>query len=132
MFKPLRFGTVFAFIVKTCLATATGTAYVQWVWTRCRQQAVTIGAIDAAFAVDKKILLLFQWDFLSEFPIPFVLAIILWYVTERRCYNIFLANNKFKVHTTVGTYYSSNIERRIKTKHDITHHFGESTIDQQS
>jgi hypothetical protein len=80
MSKPLRFGTAFAFLVKTCFTTATGTAYVQWAWRRCRQKAVTIGAIDAAFAVDKNIFLLFRLDFLSDFPIAVVLAILLWYV----------------------------------------------------
>ena len=75
-----RFGTAFAFLVKTCLTAATGTAYVQWVWRRCRQKAVAIGAIDSAFAVEKNIFLFWNWDFLSDFQIPVVIAIILWYV----------------------------------------------------
>lgn len=80
----LRFGTAFAFLVKTSLATATGTAYIQWAWRKCRQKAVTIGAVDAAFAADKKMLLLLQWDFLREFPIPFALALLLWLIIPKR------------------------------------------------
>ena len=75
-----RFGTAFAFLVKTSLTTATGTAYVQWAWRRCRQKTVTIGAIDSAFAVDKNIFLFLDRDFLCDFQIPVAIAIILWYV----------------------------------------------------
>ncbi|KAF2490821.1 hypothetical protein BU16DRAFT_585187 [Lophium mytilinum] len=75
---PIRFGTAFAFFVKTCLTTATGTAYVQWAWRRCRQKAVTIDAINRAFAVDKNIFLFLNLNFLSEFPIAVVVAILLW------------------------------------------------------
>ena len=62
-----------------CLANATGTAYIQWVWRRCRQQAIRIGAIDAAFSVDRNIFMLFVPGFVLVFPIAAGLVIILWY-----------------------------------------------------
>jgi hypothetical protein len=75
---PIRFGTAFAFLVKASLTTATGTAYIQWVWRICRQQPVTIGAVDSAFAVDRNPFLLLNWGFISDFQLPVLLAAILW------------------------------------------------------
>ncbi|KAF2114839.1 hypothetical protein BDV96DRAFT_86392 [Lophiotrema nucula] len=75
---PLRFGTAFAFLVQICYANATGIAYVQWVWRRCRQQAIQIGTIDAAFAVDRNIFMFLKPGFVLKFPIAAGLALIFW------------------------------------------------------
>ncbi|KAM3069612.1 hypothetical protein ACMFMF_008826 [Clarireedia jacksonii] len=75
---PLRFGTTFAFLVKVCLTTATGIAYVQGIWTIFRQRAVTIEAIDAAFAANTNVFKFSNWGFLSNFKIPVAIGVILW------------------------------------------------------
>jgi hypothetical protein len=78
--KYLRFGTAFAFLFKTCLANATGIAYIQWVWRRCRQRAIRIDAIDNAFAADRNIFTLLDPAFVSKFPLAAGLMMILWYL----------------------------------------------------
>lgn len=77
--KYLRFGTAFAFLSKTCLANATGIAYIQWVWRQCTQQAIQIRAIDAAFAVEQNIFMLFHPEFALKLPFAAGLMVIFWY-----------------------------------------------------
>lgn len=75
-----RFGNVFAFLVQACLTSTMSTAYIQWVWRRCRQQAVSIGAMDAAFTADRDMLVLLKPGFISAFPAAAALALAVWYV----------------------------------------------------
>ena len=75
-----RFRLALAFLTKACLVNATTTAYVQCIWWRCRERAVRIGALDAAFAVDRNVLMFFKSRYPFEFRLITILAIVFWYV----------------------------------------------------
>jgi uncharacterized membrane protein len=77
-----RFGTTLAFLFKACLAHATGIAYIQWLWRQCRQKAIPIGAIDAAFTVDRNIFIFLNMEFVFEFPFAAGLMVIFWYLPQ--------------------------------------------------
>jgi hypothetical protein len=87
-----RFGTTFAFLFHTCLANATGVAYIQWVWRRCRQRAVKINAIDKAFAADRNVFMLLNSAFVSNFPLATVLIVIFWYFAQTVTEELLSAN----------------------------------------
>ena len=74
-----RLGTALAFLVQACLVKATGIAYVQWVWRRCRQKPIQIGSIDAAFGISQDVFMFLKPGFVLGFPIPAGLALIFWY-----------------------------------------------------
>lgn len=78
---PIRFGTAFALLTQVCLSNATTTAYIQWVWRRCRERGIQIRAIDAAFAVDRNILMFCHPSFPTEFRVVTLLAVIFRYVS---------------------------------------------------
>ncbi|PVH94525.1 hypothetical protein DM02DRAFT_539294, partial [Periconia macrospinosa] len=76
----IRFGTAFAYLAQACFVNATTMAYVQCVWGRCRARALRIGTIDAAFAVDRNILMFLRSRFPLEFRLITLLAVIFWCV----------------------------------------------------
>ncbi|PVH95043.1 hypothetical protein DM02DRAFT_538196, partial [Periconia macrospinosa] len=75
-----RFGLALAFVTKACLVNATTIAYIQCIWWRCYKRAVRISALDAAFAINRNVLMFFKSRFPLEFRLVTVLAIISWYV----------------------------------------------------
>ncbi|MCJ1469699.1 hypothetical protein MMC07_008335 [Pseudocyphellaria aurata] len=75
---PLRFGNVFAFLVKSCLAASAGIACVQWMWKTLRRSYITIEGIDAAFSAPENLLSLLNWEMLSKIRIGTFLALVIW------------------------------------------------------
>ncbi|CAI6331975.1 unnamed protein product [Periconia digitata] len=75
---PIRIGTALAFLVQSCLAAAASTAYTQWVWRKCRQQAIKIGTIDIAFDISHNVFDFLKISFAREFGLVTLLAIAFW------------------------------------------------------
>ncbi|MCJ1464533.1 hypothetical protein MMC07_003146 [Pseudocyphellaria aurata] len=75
---PLRFGNVFSFLVKSCLAASAGIACVQWMWKTLRRSYITIEGIDAAFSAQENLLSLLNWEMLSKMRIGTFIALMTW------------------------------------------------------
>ncbi|MCJ1467049.1 hypothetical protein MMC07_005671 [Pseudocyphellaria aurata] len=75
---PLRFGNVFSFLVKSCLAASAGIACVQWMWKTIRRSYITIEGIDAAFSAQENLLALLNWEMLSKMQTGTFIALVIW------------------------------------------------------
>ncbi|ATY67313.1 hypothetical protein A9K55_000361 [Cordyceps militaris] len=73
----IRVGTGFAFIAKTCLASAIVVAYKQRVWTSCRQRAYSIAGLDALFSAPTDLLAFVNSELLCC-KLATVLAALVW------------------------------------------------------
>ncbi|EGX88109.1 hypothetical protein CCM_09245 [Cordyceps militaris CM01] len=73
----IRVGTGFAFIAKTCLASAIVVAYKQRVWTSCRQRAYSIAGLDALFSAPTDLLAFINSELLCC-KLATVLAALVW------------------------------------------------------
>jgi len=71
-------GTAFAFLVKACLVVAAGTAYVQAFWRALSAREVRLLDLDTLGSVPGSITALFAvWRWV-QFPVLFLLAVIIW------------------------------------------------------
>lgn len=75
-----RYGTALAFISKTTMTVAIGFAYQEHLWRTLRKKSVSIAGIDAAFAANDNALSFFNWDFLKNVKVGYLLALLGWYV----------------------------------------------------
>ena len=73
-----RIGTGFAFLVKTCFAIATGTAYVQQFWLTLRSKATRVDRIDAMFTVLQDPTSFWNIKLWLGNPFLTVLAVVTW------------------------------------------------------
>ncbi|KAI1850290.1 hypothetical protein JX266_004148 [Neoarthrinium moseri] len=74
----VRYGTAFAFLVKTSCAAAIATAYSQHIWTRFRKRDLRVATLDSAFSATSNILSLAHREMISKLPIATLLAALIW------------------------------------------------------
>jgi hypothetical protein len=74
----IRYGTAFAFLAKSLLASAVVVAYKQHIWINLRARANTVSTIDAMFAATYDVLAVLSPSLLLKAKIPALLALITW------------------------------------------------------
>lgn len=76
----IRFGTAFAFLAKTCLASSIAIAYTQHIWASCRKKAFSISGLDALFSATSDVFAFASLDLTVRAKIDAVLAAFVWSV----------------------------------------------------
>ena len=76
----IRFGTAFAFLAKTCLASSVAIAYTQHIWASCRRKAYSISGLDALFSATSDVFAFASLDLAVRAKIGAVLAAFVWLV----------------------------------------------------
>jgi hypothetical protein len=74
----IRFGTAFAFLAKTCLATSVAIAYTQHIWATCRKKAYSVSGLDAMFSATSDIFAITNRDLASRAKIGALMVAIFW------------------------------------------------------
>ncbi|CAN9173861.1 unnamed protein product [Alternaria alternata] len=74
----IRFGTAFAFLAKTCLATSIAIAYTQHIWATCREKAYSISGLDAMFNATSDVLAFASADLTLRSKVAALLAALVW------------------------------------------------------
>lgn len=70
--------TAFAFLFRTCMAAAIGTAFVQGAWRVAQDRAVSVSGLDSLFSATSNIRAFLSLDFLRAGRFWIVLAAALW------------------------------------------------------
>ncbi|KAI5464468.1 hypothetical protein BGZ63DRAFT_503248 [Mariannaea sp. PMI_226] len=76
----IRFGTAFAFLVKTLFAAAVAIAFQQRLWVTARKRTMSVAGLDAMFAAANSITSLTNFEFLHKAKVGAVLAILVWLI----------------------------------------------------
>jgi hypothetical protein len=79
----IRYGTAFAFLSKTLLASAVVVAYKQYMWINLRSRANAISTIDAMFAATHDAYAVLSPSLLLRAKLPAIMALITWYILDR-------------------------------------------------
>ncbi|RSM04592.1 hypothetical protein CEP52_006775 [Fusarium oligoseptatum] len=74
----IRVGTGFAFLVKACFAASLDIAIKQLVWTMLRRRSMSLGGIDALFAITTDPTAFLIHDIWMGMPCLVLLAVLLW------------------------------------------------------
>ena len=74
----IRFGTAFAFLAKTCLATAIAIAYTQHVWASCRRKAYSVSGLDALFSATSDVFAFASFELTLRAKVGALLAALVW------------------------------------------------------
>jgi hypothetical protein len=104
----IRFGTGFAFLVKTALGATTVIVFTQLVWVKLRKRATSIRTIDSMFAVTTDLTALVNTDLLLHAKTLAIFGIAIWYAT---CSLFITRTENAQVSTFPGCYHSSNSHR---------------------
>lgn len=75
----IRYGTAFAFLVKTFFAAAITTAYHQHIWTVFKRKALSVTAIDKTFSIMSNLMAFFSWELCRNLPLGTIMATVVWY-----------------------------------------------------
>ena len=76
----IRFGTAFAFLAKTCLASSIAIAYTQHIWASRRKKAYSISGLDSLFSATSDVFAFASLDLTVRAKIDAVLAAFVWSV----------------------------------------------------
>jgi hypothetical protein len=74
----IRFGTAFAFLAKTCLATAIAVAYTQHIWASCKRKAYSISGLDALFSATSDVFAFASLELTLRAKVGALLAALVW------------------------------------------------------
>lgn len=74
----IRFGTAFAFLVKSMFAGAVVEALNQRLWLTAREKAITVGGLDAMFGAATTPSYLFNPEFVRKAKVRAIMAYLVW------------------------------------------------------
>ena len=76
----IRFGTAFAFLAKTCLATTITIAYTQHIWATCKREAYSVSGLDALFSATSDLFAFANPELTLRAEVVALLAALVWWV----------------------------------------------------
>jgi hypothetical protein len=74
----IRFGSGFAFLVKSMFAGSVVIAFQQQLWLTARRKAITVAGLDAMFLAAESLLSFTSWEFLRKAKLGAILALLVW------------------------------------------------------